>query len=175
MPSYLCEGFWSTHIMCWLGMHSIFFPQSKSKLIFKVFPIKINSNLPKSVMRHGSGMQTRTLTFAELLKEPEFLHFFPLVPGITNACPTHPSPIFPFSFFSQHYPRLNTHLKRILVLVLFAGFFLSFPISLPYFLMTFFMKQCYFKHRSSLPSQGPSGFPNITAAEKRDQVMIPSE
>lgn len=53
-------------------------------------------------------------------------------------------------------------------------FFPYFPISLPYFLMLFFTRQCNFKHKSSLPTQGPPGFPSITAAEKRDQMMIPS-
>lgn len=147
-----------------------FLPQSKSKLIFYT-SISYQSKCKKCVMRYGSGMQTRTLIFAELLKEREILHFFLLVPEITSAFPTHLSPILPFSFSSQHYPRVNIHLKRILVLVPFE-FFSTLLRHIPA-LITFFTRQCYCKRKSSLPSQRLSGFPGTTAAEKRDQMMIP--
>lgn len=58
-------------------------------------------------MRYGPGMQTGTLTFFELLKQPEFLHSFLLVPWVTSASSTHPSPILLLSFSSQHYARAN--------------------------------------------------------------------
>lgn len=103
-----------------------FLPQSKSKLIFYT-SISYQSKCKKCVMRYGSGMQTRTLIFAELLKEREILHFFLLVLEITSAFPTHLSPILPFSCSSQHYPRVNIHLKRILVLVPFEFFSTLLP------------------------------------------------
>lgn len=109
------------------------------------------------------GYRPGLLTFAELLKEPEFLHFYLLVPGITNACPAHPFPVLPFLFYSQHYPKLNTHLKRFLVFMPFDVFSPLFPHIPSYFLTKFFMRQCYFKCKSSLPSQGPSGLPGTTA------------
>lgn len=103
-------------------------------------------------MRYGPGMQTRTLTFFfELVKEPEFLEFFLLVPWITSASSTHPSPVLLFSFSSQHYPRTNILLKRTFFLAPFEVFPSLFPHIPALFPHDVFMRQCCINNTKVLP------------------------
>lgn len=148
----------------------------------------LNSILHLSVIRYGSGVQTRTSTFFfELLKQQEFLHFVLLGPCITSF-PSLPSSIHPFhtvlfSFSSQCYPRVDTILERTYFLALFDVLptLLSHlpamfsPIYLIFSHNVFIRKHFFQQHESSLSPRGPSEFPGNTAAEKTDKTMIPVE
>lgn len=159
-------------------MHIIFFPQSKSKVIFDT-GISYQSKQHPSFKCNEIWSRNADRYFNLLLWTVKGTRVPSLFSSsaLDNKCFLYTSFSYSFILFffstlskSKHPPEQNFLPCTI------WGF--HYPIS-PYFCPIsswhFHQAMLFQQHKTSFPCQGPPGFRGITAAEKRDQVMIPVE
>lgn len=154
-------------------MYIIFFPQSKFNVIFDT-SISYQSKQHPSFKCNEIWSRNADWDFNLLLwtlKGTRVLSLFSSS-ALDNKCFFYTSFSYSFIFFcfSTLHKSKQPPEENFLPCTIWGFPYPVSPYACPVFSWSFHGEMLLQQHKSSLPYQGPSGFPGITSAENKDQV-----